>query len=95
MPFHRRLPKVGFKNPFRREYTVVNLSALARFSAGSVVDVDHLIEARLIKKSERAAVKILGSEGLDRALTVKAHAFSRSARAKIEECGGRVEVLSA
>ena len=95
MPLYRRLPKRGFYNPFRREYAVVNLDDLARFPSGSIVDVDRLVEARLIKKSDRAAVKILGHGTLQQPLTVKAHAFSSRARAKIEELGGHVEVVSA
>jgi len=95
MPLHRRAPKRGFKNPFRREDAVVNLSDLARFPAGSVVDVDQLVEAGLIKRSQRSAVKILGDGTLQHALTVKAHAFSENAKAKIEQSGGRAEVLTA
>ena len=95
MPLHRRAPKRGFKNPFRHEYAVVNLSDLARFPAGSVVDADQLVEARLIKRSQRFAVKILGEGALQHALTVKAHAFSESAKSKIEQSGGRAEVLTA
>ena len=95
MPLHRRAPKRGFKNLFRREYAVVNLSDLARFPAGSVVDVDQLVEAGLIKRSQRSLVKILGDGVLQHALTVKAHAFSESAKAKIEQSGGRAEVQTA
>lgn len=96
MPLHRRVPKRGFRSPFRREYAVVNLSALARvFAAGAIVDPDRLVEARLIKKADRGLVKVLGEGGLPHALTVRAHAFSRSAAAKIEAAGGQAEVLSA
>lgn len=96
MPFHRRVPKRGFINPFRREYAIVNLAALARsFTAGGVVDPDRLVEARLIKKADRDLVKVLGGGELALPLTVRAHAFSRSAAAKIEAAGGQVEVLSA
>ncbi|HLC43321.1 MAG TPA: 50S ribosomal protein L15 [Methylomirabilota bacterium] len=94
MPLHRRAPKRGFKNPFRREYAVVNLSDLAVFPPGSVVDVDQLVEAGLIKRSQRSLVKILGDGALQHALTVKAHAFSEGAKAKIEQSGGRAEVLT-
>ena len=96
MPLHRRVPKRGFRSPFRREYAIVNLAALARaFAAGAIVDPDRLAEARLIKKADRRAVKVLGEGGLAHALTVRAHAFSRSAVAKIEAAGGQAEVLSA
>jgi large subunit ribosomal protein L15 len=94
MPLHRRVPKRGFKNPFRREYAVVNLGDLARFPAGSVVDVDQLVEAGLVKRSRRSLVKILGDGVLPHTLTVKAHAFSEGAKAKIEQSGGRAEVLT-
>jgi large subunit ribosomal protein L15 len=95
MPLYRRLPKRGFHNPFRHEYAIVNLDDLARFPGGSVVDVERLVEARLIKNSDRSAVKILGQGELTQALTVKAHAFSGKAKSKIEEAGGRAEVISA
>lgn len=96
MPFHRRVPKRGFTNPFRREYAIVNLAALARsFAGGGVVDPDRLVEARLIKKADRDLVKVLGGGELALPLTVRAHAFSRSAAAKIQAAGGQVEVLSA
>jgi len=78
----------------RREYAVVNLSDLAVFPPGSVVDVDQLVEAGLIKRSQRSLVKILGDGALQHALTVKAHAFSEGAKAKIEQSGGRAEVLT-
>ena len=94
MPLHRRAPKRGFKNPFRREYAIVNVSDLARFPGGSVVDLDRLVEAGLIKKSDRSLVKILGDGNLQHGLHVKAHAFSESAKTKIEGSGGRVEVLT-
>lgn len=96
MPLHRRVPKRGFSNPFRREYAVVNLAALARaFAAGAVVDPERLAEARLIKKADRDLVKVLGEGELPHPLTVRAHAFSRSAASKIQAAGGQVEVLSA
>lgn len=96
MPLHRRVPKRGFKSPFRREYAVVNLAVLARaFASGAVVDPERLAEARLIKKADRDLVKVLGEGDLPHALTVRAHAFSRSAVTKIQATGGQVEVLSA
>lgn len=93
MPILRRLPKRGFKNPFRREYAVVNLSALARFDAGSVVDPAALAAAHLGGRPG-APIKILGSGAIDRKLTVKAHAFSAAARAAIEAQGGTAEVVA-
>jgi large subunit ribosomal protein L15 len=96
MPLYRRLPKRGFL-PFggKTPYAIVNLKALAAFAAGSVVDPDGLVGAGLIKAAGRARVKVLGDGDLPHALTVRAHAVSASARAKIEARGGRVEVLPA
>jgi large subunit ribosomal protein L15 len=95
MPLYRRLPKRGFL-PYggKTEYAIVNLKSLTRFAANSVVDPDSLVQARLIKNGERGRVKVLGTGDLEHALTVKAHAVSGSARAKIEAKGGRVEVLA-
>jgi len=91
MPLQRRLPKRGFRNPFRKEYEVVNLASLGRFAAGAVVDPEALAQAGLARGKR---VKILGKGTLDHALTVKAHAFSESAKAAIEGKGGSVEVLA-
>ena len=93
MPLQRRLPKRGFHNPFHKEIQVVNLAALSKaFEADAVIDPAALIGARLVRKS-RVQVKILGQGKLDKKLTVKAHAFSRSAREAIEAQGGTAEVL--
>jgi large subunit ribosomal protein L15 len=94
MPLYRRLPKRGFTPPARAEYTVVNLKALGRFPAGSVVEPDGLAQAGLIKKSDRGRVKILGEGTVEHALIVKVHAISAGARSKIEGQGGRVELLT-
>lgn len=95
MPLYRRVPKRGFTPRERRLYAIVNVKALSGFPSGSVVDPPALIDARLIKRSDRAAVKLLGEGEIARALTVKVHAASRSARQKVEAAGGRVEVLPA
>jgi large subunit ribosomal protein L15 len=96
MPLYRRLPKRGFvPHGGRTGYAIVNLKALDRFAANSVVDPETLVQARLIKGRDRGAVKILGQGDLSHALTVRAHAVSGAARQKIEARGGRVEVLSA
>ena len=94
MPLYRRLPKRGFL-PFggKTEYAVVNLKALGAFAANSVVDPDGLVKAGLIKRADRARVKLLGDGDVPHALTVKVHAISESARTKIEGHGGRIEVL--
>jgi large subunit ribosomal protein L15 len=94
MPLYRRLPKRGFlPHGGKTEYAVVNLKALAAFAAGSVVDPDGLVEVGLVKRSERARVKVLGDGDVPHALTLRVHAISASARTKIEGQGGRVEVL--
>jgi len=96
MPLYRRLPKRGFVPPGgKTEYAVVNLKELRSFAAGSVVDPGSLVTAGLVKKGASARVKILGEGDVAHALTVKAHAVSGSARAKIEAKGGRVELLTA
>ena len=92
MPLQRRLPKFGFQNPARKEFVPVNLVDLARFDAGSVVDLEALKRVGLVRQ-ELDGVKILGDGELDRALTVRAHRFSKSAREKIEKAGGKAEVL--
>jgi large subunit ribosomal protein L15 len=96
MPLYRRLPKRGFL-PYggKHEYAVVNLKALGSFGANAVVDPDALSQAGLIKSGHRSAVKILGTGEVAHALTVKVHAVSQSARAKIEEKGGRIELIAA
>jgi len=94
MPLYRRLPKRGFM-PYggKTSYAVVNLESLSGFAANAVVDPEGLVQAGLIKRSGRARVKVLGSGDVAHALTVRAHAVSESARAKIEAKGGRVETL--
>jgi len=93
-PLHMRLPKLrGFKNRFRTEYVVVNVSRLEeRFSAGDTVDIDALHSAGLIK-SKAAPVKVLGDGEITKALTVKVDKVSAPAKAKIEAAGGTVEAL--
>jgi len=92
MPLHRRVPKRGFTNIFRVEYDIVNLSDLDRFEAGAAVNPETLHAARLARKTR--PVKILGDGEIKKALTVSAHKFSASAKARIEAAGGRCEVLS-
>jgi large subunit ribosomal protein L15 len=91
-PLYMRLPKLrGFKNRFRTEYVVVNVSRLEeRFSAGDTVDIDALFSAGLIK-SRTAPVKVLGDGDLTKSFTVKVDKVSGPAKAKIEAAGGTVE----
>ncbi len=92
MPLTRRVPKwKGFTNPNREEWAVVNLDSLAAFEAGSTVTVEDLRGRGMVPK--RLPVKVLGRGDIDRALTVRAHAFSKAARQKIEGAGGTVELL--
>lgn len=92
MPLQRRVPKRGFTSPFKKEYQVVNVSDLEHLQAVTTVDPAVLREKGLIKK-KGLPVKILGSGQLTRALQVSAHAFSKSAKEKIESAGGKVTVL--
>jgi large subunit ribosomal protein L15 len=93
MPLQRRLPKRGFNNIFRKEIVAVNVADLnARFEDGAVVDVESLISVGLLKNSFDG-VKILGNGELTKKLTVKANAFSESAKQKIEAAGGNAEVI--
>jgi len=97
MPLYRRLPKRGFL-PYggKTEFAIVNVGDLSdRFAPGSVVDPDALAGSRLIHKSGRASVKVLGDGDVAHSLTVRAHKVSEGAKQKIEAAGGRVEILSA
>jgi large subunit ribosomal protein L15 len=92
MPLHRRLPKRGFSNePFKKEYAVVNLSRLEKMD-GDEFSPERLVEAGVVKKLQDG-LKVLGTGELTRAITVRAHLFSESARRKIEAAGGRAEVI--
>ncbi len=97
MPLQRRIPKFGFKNPFRKEYRIINVSRLAelvaagRLEASAAITPAGLVEAGLAGKADR--IKILGGGELGVALDVTAHAFSKSARQKIEEAGGQATVF--
>jgi large subunit ribosomal protein L15 len=93
MPMQRRFPKKGFKNPFRKEVFAVNVGAIEkRFPAGTV-DLAALQGAGMVPRT-RATVKILGEGDLTKKFTVKATAFSTSAKEKIEKAGGTAEVVA-
>lgn len=92
MPLARRVPKFGFTNIFRKEWQIINVSDLARFEPGEVTP-EGLKAAGLIDKVE-VPVKVLGDGNVEKAYTVKAAAFSKSAVAKLEAAGGKAEVLS-
>jgi large subunit ribosomal protein L15 len=93
MPLHRRLPKRGFTNIFRKEYAIVNVAALEALE-GSSFDPGSLLEAGVIHKLKHG-LKILGSGELKKKITVKAHIFSKSALEKIQAAGGTAEIISA
>jgi len=96
MPLHRRLPKRGFTNIFRKEFATVSVEGLERaFSAGETVDPAALKTAGLVKKSGKNGVKVLGTGEISKALVVSAHKFTEGAKKKIEAAGGRCEVVSA
>lgn len=92
MPLARRLPKRGFKNIFGTTYAPVNVSALNRFEDGTEVTTELLLESGVVSR-EKDGVKILGNGDLTKKLTVKAAAFSASAKEKIEAAGGKAEVI--
>ena len=93
MPLHRRIPKRGFHNPFGREMAIINVAALNAFSKGDVVTPELLLE-RGILSSRRDGVKVLGDGELKVAVTVHAHAFSKSAEKKIAAAGGKTEIVA-
>jgi large subunit ribosomal protein L15 len=93
MPLHRRIPKRGFHNPFRKDYVVVNLDTLAqRFDAGTVITPELLRESGLINSAH--PIKVLARGDISKRLTVKAHKFSGKAAEKIAAAGGSAEVLA-
>ena len=92
MPLARRVPKRGFNNIFAKPLTAINVAGLNRFENGAVVGVDEMLESGLLSKCEYG-VKVLGCGLLEKKLTVRASAFSGSARKKIEAAGGKAEVI--
>ena len=93
MPLHRRLPKRGFTNIFKKQFAIVNLGRLDKLE-GDVFDADKLTELGVIHKLG-AGLKILGAGQLTRAITVEAHHFSKSAAEKIAKAGGKAQVIGA
>jgi large subunit ribosomal protein L15 len=94
MPLQMRLPKIGFKNPNRVPYTVINLDELEAFAAKHGVEevsIDVMVEKRFVRKNDR--VKVLGRGELEKKLKVSAHAVSASAREKIESKGGAIDLI--
>ncbi len=92
MPLHRRLPKRGFTNIFRKEFDIVNVGSFEKLE-GESFDIERLIELGVIKKTPKDGLKILGNGELTRKISVKAHLFSKSAEEKIKAAGGTVEQI--
>jgi len=92
MPIHRRLPKRGFTNIFKKNFVIINIRDLIRFEKDSVVDEAELLRTGLVK-GKRDGIKLLGQGEIKYPLTIKVHSASKSAREKIEAAGGHVEVL--
>ena len=90
LPLYRKLPKRGFHNKFATTYAIVNVEALNVFEDGAVVDIDALLEKRIVRK-KLDGLKVLGNGELTRKLTVKAAVFSATAKEKIEAAGGKTE----
>lgn len=91
MPLYRRLPKIGFTNIFRKDYAIVNLKDLDKLSE-SVITPEIILEKGLIKDT-KGGIKILGEGEIKKPITVKAHAFSASAKDKIIKAGGIIETI--
>lgn len=92
LPLYRKLPKRGFNNKFATNYAIVNLDALNVFEDGAEVDINALLEKKIIRK-ELDGLKVLGGGEISKKLTVKASIFSASAKEKIEAAGGKAEVV--
>ena len=93
MPLVRRIPKRGFNNVFKKEYSIVNVSALEVFDNGTVVTAELLLEKGVLSKVEPYGLKVLGNGTLTKKLEVKANKFTKSAAQIIEQAGGKAEVL--
>jgi len=92
IPLYRKLPKRGFKNHFATDYTTVNISALNRFEDGAVVDYEALLSTGIARKAADG-LKVLGNGTVEKKLTVRAAAFTATAKEKIEAAGGKCEVV--
>lgn len=92
MPLIRRLPKYGFTNPFRTEYAIVNVKSFEKWTGVETVTPQAMVDAGLVKR-KKLPIKILGNGELKKPLVIQAHKFSKSAEAKIQAAGGRVEVI--
>ena len=92
LPLYRKLPKRGFTNHFAKQYAIVNIETLDRYESGAVIDIDTLINDKVIK-NRFDGLKVLANGEITKALTVKAAVFSAQAKEKIEAAGGKAEVV--
>ena len=92
LPLYRKLPKRGFTNHFAKQYAIINVDTLDRYEAGAVIDIDTLINDKVIK-NRFDGLKVLANGEITKALTVKAAVFSAQAKEKIEAAGGKAEVV--
>jgi large subunit ribosomal protein L15 len=92
MPLSRRLPKRGFRNPFRKEIVTINIEQLNKFSKGSVIDKEVLVRAGLVK-GKADGIKVLGKGNIEYPISLKIDMISRGAREKIEAAGGSITVV--
>ena len=90
IPLYRKLPKRGFHNKFATKYAIVNVSDLNAFENGAVIDINALLEKKIVRKAFDG-LKVLGNGNLNKSLTVKAAIFSATAKEKIEAAGGKTE----
>src|SRR5581483_602490 len=94
MPLHRRLPKRGFKNIFKKQFAIVNLGRLEKLE-GDTFNLENLLALGVVRKGEADGLKVLGTGQLTRNITVEAHQFSKSALEKIQQAGGTAKVIGA
>ncbi|MEJ6949565.1 50S ribosomal protein L15 [Natronospora cellulosivora (SeqCode)] len=92
-PLFRRLPKRGFNNIFKKVYNEINLYQLNRFEENEEVTIEKLVDCGIIDNVAKSGLKILGDGEIEKALVVKANAFTKSAKEKIEKAGGKAEVV--
>lgn len=93
MPLQRRLPKRGFRNKSRRIFTIISLNDLDKFDASEEITPLTLVEKGIIKKNEANLIKVLSDGEIEKAISVKAHSFSKRAIEKIESAGGKIKVI--
>lgn len=93
MPLIRRMPKRGFTNNFKKEYTIINVEMLEKFADGSVINAELLLDTGVVSKVENYGIKVLGNGALTKKLIVQAAKFTEAAAEIIEKAGGKAEVV--